>query len=80
MGMSVPEKNAALAARTESELLLEPEPDEHEAEHVGQQVDDAGVEPDARHESPPLVLVHHLVPHERAQLLQSGDDNMYGER
>lgn len=57
----------------EFELLLEPEPNEHEVEHVGEQADDTGVEPDAGHESPPLVLVHHLVPHERAQLLQCGE-------
>jgi hypothetical protein len=67
------ETSTALSrVRTESELLLEPEADEHEAEHVGEQVDDAGVQPDASEQPPPLAPVHDLVPHERSQLLQSG--------
>jgi hypothetical protein len=56
--------------RTVSKLLLKSESDEHEVEHVGQQVDNAGVQLDARQEPPSLVLVHNFFPHKGAQLLQ----------
>jgi hypothetical protein len=55
---------------TESELLLEADADEDEADHVGEQVDEAGVQPGARLQPPRLAPVHDLVPVEGAVLLQ----------
>lgn len=50
--------------------MLQSEPDEHEADHVGQKVGNTGVQPDAGDEPPPLVLPHDFVPYKRSQLLQ----------
>jgi hypothetical protein len=55
---------------TESKLLLEADADEDEADHVGAEVDEAGVQPGARLQSPRLVPVHHLVPVKPAVLLE----------
>lgn len=53
---------------TVSELRLKAHADEHEAEHVDDQVQSAGVEPHAGDEAPSLVVVHHLLPHEGTHL------------
>lgn len=55
---------------TESKLLLQADADEDEADHVGEQVDEAGVQPGAGLQPPRLVPVHHLVPVEGSVLLQ----------
>ncbi len=46
---------------TESELLLQADADEDEADHVGAEVDEAGVQPGARLQPPPLAPVDHRV-------------------
>lgn len=56
----------------ESKLLLEADADEDEADHVGEQVDEAGVQPGAGLQPPALVPVHDLVPVEGSVLLQRG--------
>jgi hypothetical protein len=58
-------------ARTVSKLLLKSHPDEDEADHTGEQVQDTGVQPDAGQEPQSLVLVHNFVPHKCSHLLQS---------
>lgn len=55
---------------TESKLLLQADADEDEADHVGEQVDEAGVQPGARLQTPGLVPVHDLVPVEGSVSLQ----------
>jgi hypothetical protein len=53
---------------TVSELLLKAHADEHEAGHVDDQVQNAGVQPHAGDEAPALVLVHDLLPYESPHL------------
>uniref|UniRef100_J3M0I6 Uncharacterized protein n=1 Tax=Oryza brachyantha TaxID=4533 RepID=J3M0I6_ORYBR len=55
---------------TESKLLLEADADDEEADHVGEEVDEAGVQPGARLQPPRLVAVHHPVPVQRPVLPQ----------
>jgi hypothetical protein len=58
---------------TESKLLLEADADEDEADHVGEQVDEPGVQPGAALEPPRLVSVHDLPPVEASILLQPAE-------
>lgn len=58
--------------RTESEFVLEADADEKKAEHVGEEVDDAGVKPDAGNEAPALPSVDDLLHIERAHLGEAG--------
>jgi hypothetical protein len=53
---------------TVSELLLKAHADEQKAEHVDDQVQNAGVQPHAGDEAPALVLVHHLLPYKGTHL------------
>jgi hypothetical protein len=70
-------QDAAAQARQEvdrsnsyvSELLLKAQADEDEAEHVGDQVQNTGMQPDGGDEAIALVLVHDLVPHKCSHLL-----------
>jgi hypothetical protein len=58
---------------TESKLLFEADADEDEADHVGEQVDEPGVQPGAALEPPRLVAVHDLLPVEASVLLQPAE-------
>jgi hypothetical protein len=52
--------------------VLKPDADEKKAEHVGEEMEEAGMKPYAGEEAPALVGVDHLGDIERAHLVQSG--------
>lgn len=57
--------------RTEAEFLLKADANKKKAEHVGKDMNDAGMKPYAWNEAPTLVTVHHFIDIESPHLVQS---------